>query len=95
MRYSNFSKWWVRAQKEASTHLSDGYEFLLVWRGVRFGFIKICNREKRSLLSYRVWPDGYSVYKDGEWVAYRNEKGCSEIRHVIIEESNTHNDDPF
>lgn len=79
MRYSSFSKWWERARKEASTHLSNGYQFVFVFKGAGFGVIHLRNKERHSRLACRVWDDGYSIYEDGEWVAYKNEQGSAKI----------------
>lgn len=72
MPHSDFSKWWVRAQKEASTHLSDGYRLLLQWKQVNSGIINLYNSKTATRLSYIIKHDGYTIYKNGVKKATRD-----------------------
>lgn len=79
MPHSDFSKWWVRALKEASTHLSDGYRFLVVWKELNCGVISLYNSKTSTLLRYKVQHDGYTIYKNGVKKAERNEQQHVEV----------------
>lgn len=80
MPHSDFSKWWVRAQKEASTHLSDGYRYLLEWKELSCGIINLYHSKSCTRLSYKVRKDGYSIFRNGVKVAERNEQQHVEVR---------------
>lgn len=80
MPHSNFTRWWVRALKEASTHLSDGYRFLLVWKETSCGIINLYNSKTCTRLSYKVRQDGFTIYKNGKNIVTRNEQQHVEVR---------------